>query len=246
MKCVILAAGISSRLYPLTSSTPKCLLTVGKYTILERTIRNVLRHDVTEFVIVTGFCANMIGELVHKVFPSLRVQFVFNKRFAETNNSYSLALSQTALRGDAMLLLDSDIVFDHRILSRVLEAPYENCLAVRRTEDYDEEEIKVTVDRKGRVLRIGKDIDKSSVLGESIGIEKFSSSGSLKLFDVLQQRVHNEEGEREFYEALFQQLIDSSVSIYAVDVQNLPCIEIDTFDDLRKARDQIAVQLDGE
>ncbi len=246
MKSVILAAGISSRLYPLTSSIPKCLLTVGKYTILERTIRNALCYGISEFVIVTGFRADAIMDFVHKAFPSLSVQFVHNKRFAETNNAYSLSLVQTALRGTGILLLDSDIVFDHRILSGVLDSAFENCLAVRRTTSFDEEEIKVAVDNQGRVLCIGKEITKSNILGESVGIEKFSANGAQKLFEVLQRRVFQEKREDEFYEASFQSLIDLGVSIYGVDVKNHPCIEIDTFDDLRNARDQIAVQLDGE
>lgn len=246
MKCVILAAGVSSRLYPLTSSTPKCLLTVGKYAILERTIRNVLRHDISEFVIVTGFRADAIIDFVHKAFPSLNVRFVHNKRFAKTNNAYSLSLVQTVLRGDAVLLLDSDIVFDHRILKDVLDSRHENCLALRRTTSFDEEEIKVAVDNLGKVLYIGKEISKRQALGESVGIEKFCSIGVQKLFEVLQWRVFQEKREDEFYEASFQGLIDSGVSIYAVDVKDHPCIEIDTLDDLKKAREEIAVQLDGE
>src|SRR3989304_7774300 len=117
MKCVVLAAGISSRLYPLTLSTPKCLLKVGEYTILERTIRNVLLHKISQFVIVTGFQAEMITDFVRVAFPSLEVEFILNARFRDTNNAYSLALANQALAGEEMLLLDGDIVFDHRILS---------------------------------------------------------------------------------------------------------------------------------
>ena len=38
MKAVILAAGVSRRLYPVTYEIPKCLITVGHQTILERQI----------------------------------------------------------------------------------------------------------------------------------------------------------------------------------------------------------------
>lgn len=36
MKAVILAAGIASRLRPLTDTTPKCLLKVGERCLLQR------------------------------------------------------------------------------------------------------------------------------------------------------------------------------------------------------------------
>ena len=245
MKCVILAAGISSRLLPLTASTPKCLLEVGKYAILERTLRNVLLYDLSDFVMVTGPQAEMITDFIEKIFPSLNAEFVYNERFADTNNSYSLALAQEAVHGDSMLLMDSDIVFDHRILSEVLQSPHENCLVVRREGNFDEEEVKVAMDEEWRILRVGKELGKDTLLGESIGIEKFSAQGTEKLFKILQHRVFDEGRENEFYEASFQELIDLGVSIYAVDAKGFPCIEIDTLEDLQKANHQIAPQLDG-
>jgi choline kinase len=244
MKCVILAAGISSRLYPLTISTPKCLLRVGEYTILDRTIRNILLHKISRFVIVTGFQAEMIMDFVRMVFPSLDVEFIPNPHFRDTNNAYSLALANQTLAGEGMLLLDGDILFHHRILSELLSAPYENCLAVRRTTDSNEEEVRVAVDEEWRILQVGKGVSKELTLGESIGIEKFSVGGTKKLFDVLSRRVFEERRENELYEASFQELVDTGTPIYAVDTRHLPCIEIDTLEDLEKAREIAARKLD--
>jgi choline kinase len=244
MKCVILAAGVSSRLYPLTSATPKCLLKVGEYTILERTIRNVLLHKIHRFVIVTGFQAEMITDFVRIAFPSLDVEFILNPQFRDTNNAYSLALVNQALAGEGMLLLDGDIVFHHRILSDLLSAPYENCLAVRRTTDSDEEEIRVAVDDEWRILQVGKGVSRELTLGESIGIEKLSIGGTKRLFEVLSRRIFDERRENEFYEASFQELIDTGTLIYAIDTRHLPCIEVDTLEDLREAREMVASKFD--
>lgn len=245
MKCVILVAGVSSRLYPLTLSTPKCLLKVGEYTILERTIRNVLRHKISQFVIVTGFQAEMITDFVRVAFPSLEVEFISNPHFRDTNNAYSLALTNQALAAQEMLLLDGDIVFDHRILSELLSASYENCLAVRRSSESDEEEVRVSVDEEWRILQVGKGVNKELTLGESIGIEKFSVEGTRRLFEVLSRRMFQEKRENEFYEASFQELVDTGTPIYAVDTKHLPCIEIDTLEDLREAREIAARRLEG-
>jgi choline kinase len=245
MKCVILAAGISSRLYPLTLSTPKCLLKVGEYTILERTIRNVLRHKISRFVIVTGFQAEMITDFVRVAFPSLDVEFIPNSHFRDTNNAYSLALTNQALAGEEVLLLDGDIVFDHRILSELLSSSYDNCLAVRRSSDTDEEEVRVAVDEEWKILQVGKGLNNELTLGESIGIEKFSIEGTKRLFEVLDRRMFEERRENEFYEASFQELVDTGTPIYAVDTRHLPCIEIDTLEDLREAREIATRRLNG-
>ena len=53
MKCLILAAGYATRLYPLTENFPKPLLEVGKATILDRLIDDI--RDLTdEFVIISN------------------------------------------------------------------------------------------------------------------------------------------------------------------------------------------------
>ena len=244
MICILLAAGTSSRLYPLTDSTPKCLLQVGKYTILERAIRYALLHEISDFIIVTGFQASMIRKFVQETFPALHVKFIHNERFEETNNIYSLALATTALREKDVILMDSDIVFDQRILSELFSSPHENCLVVRREEDLKMEEIKVCVGKDWRVLRIGKERGKETPIGESIGIEKFSSSGAKKLFQIVGRRVLTEKREQEFYEAAFQELIDSGVPIYGIDAGEYPCIEIDTLEDLQRAREFVAPRLD--
>jgi choline kinase len=246
MTCVILAAGISSRLYPLTASTPKCLLEVGKYTILERTIRNVHRQGLSRLIIVTGFHAMQIVDSIKKTFPALDVRFVHNERYNRTNNAYSLALTRSSLGSDAMLLLDSDIIFDGRVLSKILNSPCENCLAVRTRGEWDDEEVKVTVDDQKLILRIGKAETGTQAYGESIGIEKFSSAAAQRLYDIIERRVFKEGHEEEFYEASFQQLIESGTELYAVDVGDLPCIEIDTLEDLESARKNIVPQLGSE
>ncbi len=244
MKCVILAAGISSRLHPLTASTPKCLLQVGTYTILERTIRNALRLNISEFVIGTGYHATMIVDFVRKKFPTLKVEFVYNDRFAETNNSYSLSLTESATRGSEVLLMDSDIVFDQRILSELLSSPYGNCLAVRTTGEFDKEEVGVTVNDERRILRIGKEETQGTVFGESIGIEKFSQGGAIRLFEILHRRILQEGRIEELYETSFQELVDAGIPTYAIDIKDFPCIEIDSPEDLDFARREIVPKLD--
>jgi choline kinase len=97
------------------------------------------------------------------------------------------------------------------------------------------EEIKCELDARGMVVRIGKHLDPKRSAGESLGIEKFSPSTTAKLFDVLSRRhVHNE-----FYEASFQEVIDDGAKIYAVDSDSLPCMEIDTPDDLVAAEELV-------
>ena len=54
MKAVILAAGIASRLRPLTDTMPKCLLQIGERCLLQRTFDALIKNGIHDFVVVTG------------------------------------------------------------------------------------------------------------------------------------------------------------------------------------------------
>jgi choline kinase len=236
MKAVILAAGMASRLRPKTLDTPKCLLKIGNRTILERTIENLVVNSITDILIVTGFLGNKIKEFTASRFPSLKIQFIDNPLYESTNNIYSLWLTQPAFEGSGMILLDSDIVFDDRIIKKLLESEYDNCLAlVRHT--LAGEEIKVKMDGNSKILEIGKEVSIIEAAGESIGIELFSENMVIELFKAIHRKVSVEKRPDVFYEAAFQQLINERNSIYAVDISDYFCMEIDTPEDFETANE---------
>ncbi len=236
MKTVILAAGIASRLRPLTDNTPKCLLKVGGKCILEWTIENLIRTDNLEIIIVTGYLENRIREFVTERFPELNVTYINNSLYTTTNNIYSLWLAKEAVCGDSMLMMDSDIVFDKNILTALVNSGHENCLALKRHDVHDEE-IKVTTDLSGRVLAINKEIIASEALGESIGIELFGKEGCAELYKILDNKVVKENRVNQFYETAFEELSENY--LYVVDTTNYFCMEIDTVEDLVLAQDLV-------
>ncbi len=240
MKCVILAAGISKRLRPLTATTPKCLLKIGSKTLLQRLVENAMKAGCTDFCVVTGFKATKIRQFLSTRFPKRSFLEIQNERFSSTNNMYSLSLAKEFVGGSSFLLLDCDIVFGGDLLPYFNGFErYYNRLAVRVRGPHDEEEIKVKINRWDQILRIGKDVPLRETYGESIGIGLFSSTAVLKLFRIIEERIKAGPGKREFYEAAFQQLIDLGTRLWAVDVSDFPSAEIDTHEDLERARQKI-------
>lgn len=258
-QCIILAAGASTRLRPLTDNKPKCLLKIGDKTLLEHTIDNVLAVGIKEIAIVIGYKAQMIREFVKRQFPYVRLRFILNPTYASTNNAYSLWLARRFLENrnrkidNTLLLLDSDILFSSQLLHFLLQwevrslstvADKQNLhtidglIAVRVAGSHDEEEVHVSVDSNNNIVMIGKEIALKEAYGESVGIELFSLAGVKKLFDILERRIRKGVGRTEFYEASFQQMIREGARISAVDVNSYPVIEIDTPDDLRIAQQQ--------
>jgi choline kinase len=237
MQAVILAAGIAKRLRPLTDNTPKCLLNIGDKNLLHRTLDNIIANGINDFVFVTGYRENMIKEYLNNNFPEINKKILTNPDYENNNNSYSLWMTKEYIKDD-ILLLDSDILFDKGIISRLTESKYDNCLAVNVTKKLDAEQIKVITDSEKRILEIGKEISIEKSIGESIGIEKFSKNYLLELYNILDRKIVKENNVNEFYEASFQEIIDRGEqrnSLYSVDVSDFDCMEIDTVEDYNNA-----------
>jgi choline kinase len=239
MRGIILAAGVASRLRPLTNNTPKCLLRLGGKTILGHTLDNLRRAGITDIVLVTGYRAEQIRAFVIQQYPDLTVTFLHNPLFESTNNIYSLWLTRDEVLGHDVLLLDSDILFDWRILPLLVESGHSSCLAVRHDHALGEEEIKVKQGSSGLISAIGKEVRPADAVGESIGIERFGRGFVAQLFGVLDKMVGIEKRVSIFYEAAFQEAIDCGAELSPVDVGSFRCMEIDTADDLARAEREV-------
>jgi choline kinase len=238
MQAIILAAGISKRLRPLTDTTPKCLLKVGDKTILEMTIDNVLKNGIDEFIMVTGYRENMIKDYIERRFPDLKIKYLTNTDYENNNNSYSLWMTKDYVSEDC-ILLDSDILFDYRIIEKLIKSGKNDCLAVNRNHQLGEEEIKLIVDSSNKIIHIGKHLNPAESYGESIGIEMFNNSFFKDLGKILDRKITQENNVNEFYEASFQELYDKGNAMYAVDVSEYRSMEIDTAEDFKRAQKEI-------
>lgn len=242
MKAVILAAGIASRLRPLTNNTPKCLLNVGSKCLLARTIDSLIANGFDRLVIVTGYLKEMIESFVSANYPDLRVEYIFNNKYDSTNNIYSLWLAKSAVQGQSMLLLDSDILFDSALISALLESKQENCLALN-SHELGDEEIKVILNTDGQITEISKTCSIETAVGESVGIEKFSAEFVQDLYTELDDMILNKGQSGVFYEMAFENLIKKGAEIYTVDTTNIFSMELDTVEDFETACAKIPAHL---
>jgi choline kinase len=232
MKAVILAAGTSQRLRPLTDHTPKTLLAVAGVPILRRMMTSLIESGVSEFVIVTGYLEDKLKAAVREWFPAARCTFVTNPEYATKNNGSSLLVARAAVGAADFLLLDGDIIFDKAVVDRLLASGKADCLALRPSRELGVEEMKVKLGADGRVEAIAKTIEPTTAAGESIGIERFSAATATRLFAALEQRLVGQGLWNEYYESSFQQIVDEGVPLYTVDCGGLYCAEIDTPEDL--------------
>ncbi len=238
MKAVILAAGMASRLRPLTLNTPKCLLMVGERCLLQRSMDALIQGGISEFVIVTGYLHQQIKAFVSKQYPDLKVTFIYNDVYESTNNIYSLWLARPEADGEEILLLDSDLLYDPAIITRVLAQDVDNVLTLIR-HVLGEEEMKVVTDEEGNITEISKTCDPSQAIGESLGIERMGRQYTAALYRELQPMMEEEGLQGVFYERAFERLLAKGHTYKVLDVTSLFSCELDTVDDFNSAKQLI-------
>ncbi len=238
MQALILAAGMAERLRPITNSHPKCLVEINGKTFIERMINNILYCGITDINVITGFEVDKVKSYLKNRFPDHRFNFYHNSRYYETNNCYSLWLGKHLIHDD-FLLFDADIIFDYRIIKMLIDSEHKDCLALRVTNNLGEEEIKVRLDHNNRVLEISKVVDLKLAVGESIGIEKFSMDCANKLFNKLEENILKKGLVNDFYEKTFEDIIKEGANIYAVNLGELKCAEVDFVEDIHHVEKDI-------
>jgi choline kinase/phosphatidylglycerophosphate synthase len=233
---VILAAGAGTRLRPLTDEVPKPLVDVGGRPLLARSIDALRAAGVERLVVVAGYRAASVERFLEREYPGLDVEILYNHNYDISNNAASVLLAARSLEGCRLLLLDGDLLYDPAIVEQlVVTGGRTSRLIVRRTDDLEEEEIKVVLDGRGLITAIGKRLDPRRCAGESIGIALFDRDMTARLFRTLDERMRRRGGTDEFYEASFQQMIDEGCTLDILDAADRYCIEIDTPDDLAAA-----------
>jgi len=235
IKAIILAAGVGSRIRPLTDNCPKSLLKINGKTILEMMLSHIQACGINEVVFVLGYLQNQIKDYVKTQFPDLIVQFITNEKYEVTNTGYSLMLTKDFIQDSTFIKFDADVVFDINILTSLIASEYDNCLCIDKNINLDAEEIKVIIKDDNRVVKASKTVNPVDAIGESIGIEKISGETACTLFNELELMMKDEQYHQEYYEAAYERLIEKDVPFHALDISGLKWTEIDTQEDFMLA-----------
>jgi choline kinase len=235
---IVLAAGGGTRLRPLTNTIPKTLLpVVDDRTIFELAIANLRAVDITDVVVVTGFRA----ELVQDAARSLQARYgmtlhcLFNDRYADWNNAYSLWLARAAFRESA-LLINGDTVVPDGVAQVLLDARDQASivLALDGVKQLGAEEMKVRLAPDGTVDRISKQLDPNDVDGEYIGLSLIAPAAAMTLQDALKTTFTEDPGL--YYEDGYQELVRRGGEIRTAGIGDTAWVEVDDHHDLERAR----------
>ena len=132
-EAIILAAGMGTRLKPLTVEKHKCLTEVNGVPILENALKILEETGCKRVVLVVGYLKGQIMEKVGKNFGRMQVLYAENDIFSSTNTSFSLkkGLDRAECCGE-MLVLEGDVFFEKKVLLDLLECDMENMTVLEK------------------------------------------------------------------------------------------------------------------
>ena len=246
MKVLLLAAGIGQRLGDGGEHRPKALLQFGGRTLLERHLGILRTFDISDIAVTVGFRADLVAREVERLDLADTVRLISNPDYREGSIVSLWSARDVLTSGTPVLLMDADVLYDRRLMARLLESTIPNCLLLDRNIEPGEEPVKICI-RRGRIVDFHKRPRKDYEWhGESVGFFRFSPDAAHELAERLAGYVGNAEHRLlEYEEAIRDMILESPQRSFGFeDVTGLPWTEIDFPEDVRRARDLVLPRLE--
>lgn len=216
MNAIILAAGLGSRLKPLTKEVPKPLVKVNGLSLIERQIYLLKEAGICEIIIVIGYMSDKFKFLEKKY----NVKLIYNNKYKEYNNIYSLYLAQDYLNNT--YILEGDVYLTKNLFIENLK--HSTYFAVKK-EMYENEWV-LKYDNKKRLQEIYIGYEKGAYVMSGISYWNIDDTKVIK--DKL---IKNKNFKNLYWDDIVRKEVENfNINVEEVDFN---CVyEIDTVEDL--------------
>ena len=240
VSAIILAAGVGRRL---GNSAPKVLLDFGGKTLLARHIAALHAHGVHDIAITVGHRPDLIRDELARIGALDGVALIENPRYRE-GSIVSLAVQRGRLTaGATVLLMDGDVLYDSRMIARLLAATPENVLLFDEAIEPGDEPVKICLNGR-TIVDFAKLPDHPHERhGESVGFFRFSPGMAAALAERASAYVRAGRAGAEYEAALRELILAEPARFGYEDISDLPWTEIDFEADVARARREILPRL---
>lgn len=236
MQALMLAAGMGKRLGAYTNNQTKCMVKVGGKTLLEHAADALRQAGVKKFVIVVGYAGDKLMEFAREKLSDFELEFVVNEDYATTNNIYSLYMAREQLMADDTIMLESDLIYEPRLIRAMVEDPAPNLVAVAKYEHWMD----------GTVTLVGEDgtiqefIEKKNFSYDSVeryyktvNVYKFSRDFAARQYVPFLSAYIQAYGMNQYYEMVLKALAHLQFAgLKAFEMGDIKWYEIDDVQDL--------------
>ena len=112
-KAMILAAGLGTRMQPLTLKTPKPLIKIGEYNLLERSINLLTQHGIKELVINVHHLADQIEKFIKKKNLNIKIT-ISDERNELLDTGGGILKGTESFDEDPFIVMNPDTVWSNK------------------------------------------------------------------------------------------------------------------------------------
>ena len=242
---LIFAAGMGKRLSPDGWQIPKCLIELDGKSLLRRHLEILGPLAPTRIVIAVGYEHQLIETELVAIGSPLAIETVYNPEYKHGSILTLRRLLDYLNDTTTVILMDADVLYDHRMVKRLLTSDHKNCLLLDRNFESGDEPVKLCISN-GRIVEFRKKVDTTyDWRGESVGFFHFTERAVKWLDTATQCYIDQKKRNEPYEEAIRDILLANSDSFGFEDITGLPWIEIDFPEDLERARNVILPRLVG-
>ena len=234
---VIMAAGMGTRFGKYTELIPKGFVECGGKPMVIRSIETLIECGINRIIIGTGYHRERY-ESLQMIYP--QVECIFSPRYAETNSMYTLYNSREAIGERDFLLLESDLVFEKKAITSLLECPEPDVMLISPVTKF-QDQYYVECDSEHHLTRCSVNKEELDVKGELVGIHKLSSNFYKTMCEDYRNKLTDKPKLGYEYELL--SMSQEKKKVYVLKIDGLKWYEIDDADDLAYAEEHVALYL---
>lgn len=207
MQAIILAAGMGKRLGELTQNDTKCMVQVDGVRLIERTLRILDRKKLNRIILVVGYQYEHLVEFVDYLNINTPIEYIVNDVYYKTNNIFSLALAKEKMVEDDTLLLESDLIFEERLIDLLIEDDRDSLALVDKFESWMDGTC-IVVDKDDNITdfiqgKLLKYHEKEHYY-KTVNIYKFGAEFSRNVYVPFLEAYAKVMGNNEYYEAVIK------------------------------------------
>ncbi|MCL1996112.1 MAG: aminotransferase class I/II-fold pyridoxal phosphate-dependent enzyme [Defluviitaleaceae bacterium] len=244
MQAIILAAGMGKRLKDLTENHTKCMVKINGVTLIERMLCQLDKLGLSKIIIVIGYKGYELKSFISTLDITTPIIYVNNSNYEKTNNIYSLYLTKEYLAAEDTLLLESDLIFESKLLDVLLNDPSANVAVVSKFESWmDGSVVVLNKDNSIQNFLTKNDFDfvNTKQYYKTVNVYKFSKAFLEKTYIPFLVAYSTSKGNNSYYEQVLKIVLmldkyDLSVKI----IEDISWYEIDDVQDLDIAQSLFA------
>ena len=223
MRAILMAAGLGSRMRPLTKEIPKPLVEVNNMPLIETIISALESTGVSDIVVVGGYKGYKLLEYIKLKHPNIK--YLYNPYYEKCNNISSLYVAREYLDTE-VLICEADLyimqkdIFKHEYNKSGYFSYYRN----GKFDDWS-----FDVDDKNNITKINRVGNNNYMM---TGLAYFTKRDAMSLAHNIENAFENLDKKLFWDEVVDMNLLNTPMTIYKIPSDAL--VELDTVEELNE------------